>query len=114
MKIAQIKSYAWKLYEKGDDTLGFDFNGKKVIYPWLDSEKECFELNTMQAITEYGIDNVRKICSVIAPRCQYSNVMSPEEWANEDEVDDIIMRGYNRWYETDVHYIQGRITGLEV
>lgn len=114
MEIAQIKSLAWELYEKGDDTLAFDFNGKKVIYPWLDSKKGCFELTTMQAIAEYGIENIRRLCSNLASRCQYHHVQTPEEWAGEDEVDDIIMRGYNKWYEQGVRYVQGRIIGLEM
>ena len=114
MEIAQIKSYAWKLYEEGDDTLAFDFKGKKVIYPWLDSERGCFELTTLQAIAEYGIDNIRRLCNNLYSRSQYSDVMTPEEWADEPDVDEVIMRGYNRWYEKGVRYVQGRITGLEM
>ena len=40
MDIASIKTVAWELYDVQNDALSFEFKGKKIIYPWLDYEKE--------------------------------------------------------------------------
>ena len=112
MNIAQIKTLAWKLYEAGDETLAFEFKGKKIIYPWLDFNKGAFELSTIEAINEYGLNNIRDFCSRLASRCT-GQIQSPTEWAGEPDLDENLMRAYDKWLEKDVKYIQGKIVGLE-
>lgn len=107
MDIASIKTVAWELYDVQNDALSFEFKGKKIIYPWLDYEKECFELTTPQAIEEYGYENILNLCKTLAPICG-NRVQSPEEWANSDVVN---LKAYRRWLENGVYFENGRIEG---
>lgn len=113
MKISMLKSFAWKNFESGNDEFGFMFKGKKVTYPWLDFEKQSFELNTVQAIDEYGLDNMKYFCEQIinlAP-CKTQTF---SEWLGGDAEGATIgqMEAYRRWCEDDVEYEHGKLKGL--
>lgn len=113
MKIANIKTFAWERYEKHDPTFGFDFNGKRIIYPWLDAEKECFELSTVQAIDEYGLENIKRFCEAIVNICP-CKTQTFAEWLGGDATGatEGQMRAYRNWCEDEVEYYHGKLIGL--
>lgn len=111
MKIAEIKNFAWKKFMQNDNSIGFEFKGKHISYPWLDFEKQTFELTTMQAIIEYGYDNIKKFCQDVAPLCT-GQIPTMSEWA--DEITEATPWAYERWVEDEVMYQNDRIVGLSM
>lgn len=111
MKIAEIKNYAWNKFLQDDDSIGFEFKGKRISYPWLDFKTGSYELTTMQAIIEYGHENIKRFCSDVAPLCT-GQIPTMVEWA--DEISESTPWAYDRWIEDEVTFADGRILGLSM